>query len=185
MKLKSLTLCLENEDHIPRPILELPGVSKLLLSGDNLIATNDSEGLDTGSLASALLGQARAYQATASNYRIGQTVKTVGSTSTQSNLAKVRQLQAQRQQKRDEAKQIETNIRICATLWQLHVGKLTQVCLTVLRTFDIQSIKHPIRSRLCAMSRLSLLRLQPGKPLTQSWKMCRLPFNNGIQTRVG
>jgi hypothetical protein len=64
----------------PRPIVVLPGVTKLLLGGyeDQI---NNSDGAGLVSAAQSLLGNAQAYPATASSFRFGQTVKPVGSIS--------------------------------------------------------------------------------------------------------
>lgn len=149
----------EHVEEIPRSILSLPGIQEILVScdlrGSNVteLATGNEVSSDGFRAESAtILVEARAHQAEASNFRIGQTVKTAGSassTTTQTNLFKARQVQAQRQQKQKEAKQLDTNICITATLWQLHRERLKQV--NALIAF---STHHMI---LCYRSRSSVM----------------------------
>lgn len=83
--------------------------------------------------ASQILSQAEIQKGNASTYRLGQKARTVGTPSwphpPQKNLTKANLIQAERKQKREEAKTLETNIRVSITGW-LHEKpkKLTQVC---------------------------------------------------------
>ncbi len=119
---------LEQAEIIPRVILQLSGVRKLIFEENN---DEISDGENT--TASAIFSQARALQAEASTFRFGKTVRTIGgpsantSTYSQKNILKAGQIQAERRQKREEAKHLDTNIQIVATLWQLKQEKLTLV----------------------------------------------------------
>lgn len=129
-------LLIESESCLPRALLKLPGVGQLLASEDDsdepILVTS---GTGTNSKASQIISQAQIQKGNASTYRLGQTARTVGTATWshplgQKNLTKARLIQAERNQKRDEAKTLETNIRISITGW-LHEKpkKLTQVCI--------------------------------------------------------
>ena len=124
--------------------MKLPGVGQLLEDNEPAVLANVSgDENDTGTSsqakASQIFSQAQIQQGNSTTYRFGQKARTVGvpttSTSTwphplQKNLGKANLIQAERKQKREEAKTLETNIRVSITGW-LHEKpkKLTQVCI--------------------------------------------------------
>jgi hypothetical protein len=93
--------------------LVLPGIQELLFSSEESNNTdfpigNDNQIPATASELATILAQAQVHQAEASNYQIGQTVKTVGgtgmgTTSMQTNLFRAQQVQAQHQQKQNQS----------------------------------------------------------------------------------
>lgn len=126
---------------LPRNLLTLPGVINLLQDDDVEIlpmnASAQNTDTDVTAKASKIINYAQIQQSNASTYRLGQKVRTVGTSSSSShfdqrNLDKANQIQAERRQKRNDAKTLETNIRVSITGW-LHEKpkKFTQV-----RTFS-------------------------------------------------
>lgn len=137
---------IESASSLPRALLKLPGVGQLL---DDESLTANVSGDDSETLASSLshatkasqiLSQAQIQKGNASTYRLGQKARTVGASTTsststrphppQKNLERANLIQAERKQRREETKTLETNIRVSITGW-LHEKpkKLTQVCV--------------------------------------------------------
>lgn len=126
--------------------MKLPGVGQLLEDDEPiLVVSGDELENDTSELshakASQILSQAQIQKGNASTYRLGQKARTVGRSTTtstptwpqppQKNLTKAHSIQAERKQKREEAKTLETNIRVSITGWlysQEKPKKMTQVC---------------------------------------------------------
>lgn len=126
-------------DDVPAALLRLKGVPAVLFE------ENDEVGTDRGSrrqsaLASAILDLSREYRSQASDTRLHNKVRTIGSSSnrehesssasgsnTFKNLGKANKVVAERKKKLEESKLNDTGIRIAGTLWQSEKNKLTQV----------------------------------------------------------
>lgn len=118
-------------------LIAIPGVLDLIESdeGNNGSSRNKekpaSRGTNTQTVASSLIESARTYQTQASGSRLAQTpiaYAQKGLAGLKSrNLDIAAQVKAERKAKNDEAKLLDTGIRITAGLWQESKNKIEQV----------------------------------------------------------
>lgn len=135
-----------NASSVPAALLRLRGIPALFEDKD----LDDIEILDQGfrqpsALASEILQSSQYFRSQASEARLHNKVRTIGSSSnrehessfklsghgttstTFKNLGKANKVVAERKKKLDESKLNDTGIRIAGTLWQSDRNKLTQV----------------------------------------------------------
>ncbi|PPQ79723.1 hypothetical protein CVT26_016028 [Gymnopilus dilepis] len=143
----------EQEDQIPRSILSLPGVAALLLEQANTDTSDAGFGLTDD--ASAVLASAQQFQAKASDLRLGKKPSVNRNPDTAGlnkfkNLAKARQVVAERKAKRDEVNLvgIGNGIKVSATLWSITEGQNKMVQIAGIRVAQVFGPDKPTQSAL-------------------------------------
>jgi hypothetical protein len=148
---------LENAKEVPSSILTTPGIAGILF-GSGKTPDSATTGDSSDAVATSILHLASSYQSKASEPRLNNSVRTVGSVSQPrslnnfKNLGKAKQALELRKVKQDEAKLLDSGIRISAVLWMAEgpgASKLTEVCFPS-HSLNVEGqprINSPILSR--------------------------------------